>query len=107
MSLTTELEAGRPARRYLDRRFGAYLQVARRSLPPETRDRLRELAVPSPRTVQGGALGTIGTAFDYRARFYFESQFSEPLAAHRGAALWCGRCDARSYTDHSTRNRDT
>lgn len=95
MSLTTELEAGRPARRYLDRRFGEYLQGARRSLPSDARVRLRGLVVSPPASLQGGARGTIGTAFDYRVRYYFEPRPAEPMAAHYGAALWCGRCDAR------------
>jgi hypothetical protein len=95
MSLTAELEAGRPARRYLDRRFGEYLKAARRSLPPDTRARLRGLEVTPPASLQGGARGTVGTAFDYRARYYFEAHPAEPMAAHYGAALWCGRCDAR------------
>ena len=42
----------------------------------------------------GGELGTVGTAFDYRVRYYYEELPDRPFAAYLGAARFAAQCPA-------------
>jgi hypothetical protein len=95
VSLTSELRSGRPARICLDRRLGTRFGEVRLALPSEKRARLRQIAAPPPPDLSRGQRATIGTAFDYRARYYFEIHPVQPWAAHWGAMLFCSECSAR------------
>jgi hypothetical protein len=96
MTLTSELDDrdGR-VRRFIDRCFVVPPGEIRRGLPAELRERLRSILLPPPEEIRGGALGTAGTGFDYRVRLSLEPLPQEPLAAHRGAAVLLGSCDAK------------
>ncbi len=93
MSLTSLLDQRQgPVRVFIDSCFVPDLADVRRNLPAPTRERLKTVSVVSP--VQGGGLGTVGTAFDYRVRFHYEDHPVRPYAAHYGAAMLVGGCDA-------------
>ena len=87
MSLTSELDRrDGPVRRYIDECFVVPLREIRQGLAPELRERMSAVVLPPPPEVRGGALGTVGTAFDYRVRMSLEPLPGRVLVAHEGAA---------------------
>lgn len=95
MTLTQELNnSASPVRQFIDSCFVISPAEVKRGLPKPLRDRLSTVLLPAPEEIPQGALGTIGTAFDYRVRLTIEGLPEEPLAAHMGAALLVGGCDA-------------
>ena len=79
MSLTTELDdSGSPTRRFLEERFPNTGKVT-----GEANAMLRKAETIRPSSSL--PWGTLGTAFDYRARYYFHVTPSEELVAWRGA----------------------
>ena len=79
MSLTTELDdSGSPTRRFLEERF-----PNTRKVTGEANAMLRKAEKIRPSSSL--PWGTLGTAFDYRARYYFHVTPSEELVAWRGA----------------------
>lgn len=96
MSLTSELDKPNgEVKQFIDTNLVVSPGELKKLLPDSLRSRLNVVTIPPPEGVTRGALGTVGTAFDYRVRFFFEAQPLEPLVAHRGAALLAGSCDAR------------
>jgi len=90
-TLTCELDKpASPVRKFLDACFAVPLGQVRRSLPADVRQRLSTVVLPPPASLRGGALGTVGTAFDYRVRFYFTAPAARTLTAGRGASLLWG-----------------
>jgi len=89
--LTYELhQPASPVRKFIDACFAVPLGQVRRSLPAEVRQQLGTVVLPPPASLRSGALGTVGTAFDYRVRFYFTAPAAQTLPAGRGAALLWG-----------------
>ena len=79
MSLTTELDdSGSPTRRFLEERFPNTRRVT-----GEANALLRKAETIRPSSPL--PWGTLGTAFDYRARYYFRVTPSKELVAWRGA----------------------
>lgn len=96
MTLTSELE--RPdsqVKKFVDASLVVSLRELKKLLPQPLRERLNAVTIPPPEGVKGGALGTVGTAFDYRVRLFFKAHPLSPLAAHRGAAVLAGEWDAK------------
>ena len=87
MSLTTELDdSGSPTRRFLEERFPNTRRVT-----GEANAILRKAETIQPSSPL--PWGTLGTAFDYRARYYFRATPSKELVAWHGA-LAIGGADA-------------
>lgn len=104
MTLTQELDrSDSRVRKFIDACFVIGPAEVRRAMPQADRTRLNTMLLPPPEEISPGGLGTVGTAFDYRVRFVLEGLPARPLAAHRGAALLAGRCEARLSGDRVER----
>lgn len=104
MTLTQELDrSDSRVRKFIDACFVIGPAEVRRAMPQADRTRLNTMLLPPPEEISPGGLGTVGTAFDYRVRFGLEGLSARPLAAHRGAALLAGRCEARLSGDRVER----
>ena len=91
MSLTSQLkDRASPIHQYMNESFPNV-----KPLRDDIRTALRGLEPIRPEggTVKGGQFGTIATAFDYRARFYFDSGPPKRFVADQ-AVFWLDECDA-------------
>ncbi len=83
MSLSSHLEdKNSPVRQFVRAAFGDVVSILAR----DARQQLKTATTVQPETSVGYAYSTIGTAVDYRLRYYFAVTPHEEFVAYRGAA---------------------